>query len=100
RYFACECKDRAKDRASFTDIAKFCRVLDSVKAKFGIVFSPTGHSGSGRSVDADREILKVYQDRGIVILVIDRDDLQRVAEGANFIAMLREKYEAVRLDLR
>jgi hypothetical protein len=100
RYFACECKDKTEDRASFPEIAKFCRVLDSVKAKFGIVFCPTGHSGAGKAVDADREILKVYQDRGIVIVVVDRDDLQRVAEGANLVSMLREKYEVVRLDLR
>jgi hypothetical protein len=100
RYFACECKDKAEDRASFPEIAKFCRVLDSVKAKFGIVFCPTGHSGAGKAVDADREILKVYQDRGVVIVVVDRDDLQCVADGANFISMLREKYEVVRLDLR
>ena len=100
RYFVCECKDRTVDKASFSDVAKFCRVLDSVKAKLGIIFCTTGHSGEGEAVDADREILKVYQDRGIVIVVVDRNDLQRVAEGANFISMLREKYEVVRLDLR
>jgi hypothetical protein len=100
RYFVCECKDRKKEKASFSDVAKFCRVLDSVKAKFGIIFSPTGLSGEGEAENADREILKVYQDRGIVIVVVDREDLQRVAQGANFISLLREKYEVVRLDLR
>jgi hypothetical protein len=100
RYFACECKDNVEDKASFTDIAKFCRVLDSVKAKFGIIFCPTGHSGAGQAENADREILKVYQDRGIVIVTVDRCDLERVADGANFVSMLREKYELVRLDLR
>lgn len=100
RYFVCECKDKVEDKASFTDIAKFCRVLDSVKAKFGIIFCPAGHSGAGQAQNADREILKVYQDRGIVIVVVDRDDLRRVAEGANFVSMLREKYEVIRLDLR
>ena len=100
RYFVCECKDKEDDKASFSEIAKFCRVLDSVKAKFGIVFSPTGHSGAGRAVHADREIMKVYQDRGIVIVVVDREDLVRVAGGANFVTLLREKYEIVRLDLR
>jgi hypothetical protein len=79
---------------------KFCRVLDSVKAKFGVIFSTTGHSGEGEAENADREILKVYQDRGIVIVVIDREDLQRVAQGTNLISLLREKYEVVRLDLR
>ena len=44
--------------------------------------------------------LKIYQDRGIVIVVVNREDLQPVVEGANFITFLREKYEIVRLDLR
>lgn len=87
-------------KASFSDIAKFCRVLDSVKAQFGIIFCPTGHSGDGTAEYADREILKVYQDRGIVIALVDPDDLGRVADGENFISMLRGKYEDVRLDLR
>ncbi len=100
RYFVCECKDRKEKKASFSDVAKFCRVLDSVKAKFGIIFSPNGLSGEGEAENADREVLKIYQDRGMVIVVVNREDLQRVAEGANFISMLREKYEVVRLDLR
>ncbi len=99
RYFVCECKDKREKRASFSEVAKFCRVLDSVKAKFGIIFCPLGHSGEGKEIDADREIMKVYQDRGIVIVVIDRDDLEAVSNGANFISLLREKYEGVRLDL-
>jgi hypothetical protein len=100
RYFVCECKDRKGDKASFSDVAKFCRVLDSVKAKLGVIFSPNGLTGEGEAENADREVLKVYQDRGIIIVVVNRDDLQGVAEGANFISLLREKYEIVRLDLR
>lgn len=100
RYFVCECKDRKERKATFTDVAKFCRVLDSVKAKFGVIFSPNGVTGESEAENADREILKVFQDRGIVIVVVNREELQRVAEGANFISLLREKYEIVRLDLR
>jgi hypothetical protein len=99
RYFVCEAKDWTVDKVSFAEIAKFCRVLDSVKAKFGIVFTRKGHSGEGKATNADREILKVYHDRGIVIVVVTDDDLQRVSEGTNFISLLREKYEVVRLDL-
>ena len=98
RYFVCECKDW-DEPADFTTMAKFCRVLDSVKARFGILFSKQGISGSGKRKYADSEQLKVFQDRGIVIVVVDQNDLQRIANGANFISMLREKYEAVRLDL-
>ena len=47
----------------------------------------------------EREQLKVFQDRGMVVVVIDRGDLDSVVEGASFIDLLRSKYERVRLDL-
>ncbi len=98
RYFVCECKDWNRP-ADFTTMAKFCRVLDSVKSKFGILFSKEGISGSGDTRNAEREQLKVFQDRGMVIVVVDLEDLERVAGGANFVNILRRKYERVRLDL-
>jgi hypothetical protein len=97
RYFICECKDWGQP-ADFTTMAKFCRVLDSFKAKFGILFSKSGISGTPRTTDAAREQLKVFQDRGIVIIVLDFEDLMTVAVGGNLISLLRTRYEAVRLD--
>jgi len=99
RYFVCECKDWTK-AADFTTMAKFCRVLDSTKARFGILFSRQGISGAGKTTFAAREQLKVFQDRSIVIVVFDEADIRRVAAGGNLIQVLRQKYEAVRLDLR
>jgi len=98
RYFVCECKDWDAP-ADFTSLAKFCRVLDSVKSRFGILFSKHGISGEGKNRDAGLEQLKVFQDRGMVIVVIDESDLEQVANGANFISLLRTKYENVRLNL-
>ncbi len=98
RYFVCECKDW-KRKADFATIAKFCRVLDSVKARFGILFSKKGISGAGKARYAEREQMKVYQDRGMIIVVIDEEDLKRVVHGDNFIGLLRSRYEKVRLDL-
>jgi hypothetical protein len=98
RHFVCECKDW-KNPADFTVIAKFCRVLDSTKSCFGILFSSKGITGVAKTTAAAREQLKLFQDRGIVIVVLSRDDLDKVAQGANLIALLRNKYEAVRLDL-
>ena len=98
RYFVCECKDWSKP-ADFSAMAKFCRVLDSVKSKFGVLFSRNGVSGAGDSRYAEREQLKVFQDRGMVIVVVDENDLRNVAQGANFVNILRKKYERVRLDL-
>lgn len=98
RYFVCECKDW-NSAANFDTLAKFCRVLDSVKSRFGILFSRKGISGKGKARYAELEQLKVFQDRGIVIVVIDQEDLERVAQGGNFINLLREKYQKVRLNL-
>jgi hypothetical protein len=98
RYFVCECKDW-NSSADFTTMAKFCRVLDSVKSRFGILFSKSGISGADKTKFAAREQLKVFQDRGIVITVLDQSDLEAVASGASLISLLRERYEAVRLDL-
>jgi hypothetical protein len=98
RYFVCECKDWRRP-ADFTTMAKFCRVLDSTKSRFGILFSRTGLSGEGKTKFAEREQLKVFQDRGMVIVVVDEKDLARVAHGVNFVSLLRSKYERVRLDL-
>jgi hypothetical protein len=99
RYFLCECKDW-QAKADFTTIAKFCRVLDGAKCSFGILFSKHGITGNRGTTDAAREQVKVFQQRGMVVVIVSEGDIQAVAEGANFITMLRKKYEQVRLDLR
>jgi hypothetical protein len=98
RYFVCECKDW-KAAADFTTMAKLARVLDSVKSRFGIIFSNEGISGLEKTEDAAREQLKVFADRGVAIVVVEATDLARVVAGENFLAMIRSKYEHVRLDL-
>jgi len=99
RYFICECKDWTRP-VDFSALAKFSRVLESAKCRFGILFAKEGITGTGRTTDAERELLKVFQDRGLVIVAISRSDLAGVASGENLIAMLRSKYEQVRFDLR
>lgn len=99
RYFVCECKDWDQP-ADFTTMAKFCRVLDSTKSRFGILFSKQGISGVNKTKHAAREQLKVFHDRGMVIVVIDQKDLNYISNGGNYIHLLRQKYEKIRLDLR
>jgi hypothetical protein len=99
RHFVCECKDWHK-AADFTVMAKFCRVLDSTKSRFGILFSKNGVSGAGATKYADREQLKFFQYRGSIVVVLDENDLTKIAKGTNLIALLRTQYETVRLDLR
>jgi hypothetical protein len=98
RYFVCECKDTA-DPEGVRTMAILCRVLDSVKSRFGILFSTSSISGAGKGKDAELEQLKIFQDRGTVIVVVDKADLEQLAEGANFVSLLRRKYERVRLNL-
>jgi hypothetical protein len=95
----CECKD-TEDPTDFTQIAKLCRVIDSVKAKAGVVFTRQGVSGETGTKYGYREILKVYQDRGIMIAVFDDNDLEKLGQGANFYRMLIDKFRQIRLDLR
>ena len=99
RYFICECKDWSTP-ADFSAFAKFCYVLDSAKCRFGILFSREGITGTGKTKDAERVQVKVFQDRGMVVIVITKKDLQEIASGANLITLIRSKYEAVRLDLK
>ena len=63
------------------------------------MFSKRGITGTRRRQDADLEQLKVFQDRGMVIVVITEEDIKSVIKGANFISLLRSKYEKVRLNL-
>jgi hypothetical protein len=98
RYFLCECKDWDKV-ADFTALAKFCHVLGSTKCRFGILFSKNGISGQGKTRHAEGEQLKVFQDHGMVVVVVDESDLAKVAAGVSFTQMLRKKYESIRLDL-
>ncbi len=100
RYFICECKDLTKDAVDFTTIAKLSRVLTSIKSNFGIIFTNKGVSGKGKMKSGEKEIFKIYQDSGMVILVIDESDIRTLKEGGNLIGMIRTKYERIRLDLQ
>jgi hypothetical protein len=95
----CECKDWARP-VGFSTIAKFGRVLDSTKSKFGILFSKKGITGVKRTFAARLEQIQLFHDHGIAIVVVSMEDLRKVAAGANFISVLRTKYEAVRFDVR
>ncbi len=98
RYIICECKDWSRP-ADFTTMAKFSRVLDSAKCKSGIIFSRSGISGENETKFAERERLKIFQDRGMIIISIDDADINSVCTDGNIVSLLRKKYEQVRLDL-
>lgn len=97
RQWICECKDT--DKIDFSVIAKFARVLDASKCKSGVLFTRGHVSGWGEYKWAHQEICRLYQQHGIVILVIDIDDLRAAAKGRSFLSILRNRYEEVRHDL-
>ena len=97
RYFVCECKDKKKARSTFTEMAKFCRILDATKSRFGILFSRRGITGEKLRKEAKLEQERVYWDRGIVVVCIDGDDVIAMAQGGNFIRMQKRRVEDVRL---
>lgn len=99
RYIICECKDRGS-KGDFSDVAKFARVLTSINSSFGVFFATQGITGYGKRENAESEMLKLFQDSRIVIAAISLQDLKEVADGANFINILRQKYEHIRLDAK
>jgi hypothetical protein len=98
RYFLCECKDWDKP-ADVTTVVKFAAVLRSAKCRFGIVLSKNGITGENKAAYAERELLKIFQHDDLTILVLSEEQLQQIAEGANFLVLLRTLYERTRLDL-
>jgi len=98
RYFLCECKDWEKP-ADVTAVVKFAGVLRSAKCRFGVIFSKSGITGADKTQHAERELLKIFQHDDLTILVVSNVDLDQVANGANFLSILRDKYERTRLDL-
>lgn len=98
RYFLCECKDWGS-KADFTTMAKFCRVLASTKCTFGILFSKNGITGEGKGLHANREQKKVFQDSGTIIIVLSLKDIRQITKGFNLLNLIRNRCEAIRLDL-
>lgn len=99
RYFLCECKDWNRP-ADVTTILKFAQILRSTQCRTGIIFAEKGFSGGGKTENAERYQLMIAQSDKTIILVVDQTDLESLTKEANFITMLRSKYEKVRLDLR
>ena len=98
RYFACECKNR-KSKSGYPDLAKFAMSLLGIKSQLGIFVSTNGMSGQANTTDAKATIQRIYSESGTVIIAIDKNDLLRVKNGANFVDLMQIRYEQVRLDL-
>lgn len=98
RYAICECKDWNKP-VSAAAISRFCKTLQDAKCRFGITFAREGLTGHDKAKNAELELIKTYQAVGMIVIVIDREDLEALAAGASLISMLRSRYEKVLLNL-
>jgi hypothetical protein len=98
RYALIECKDWAKP-VSAAAISRFCKTLEDAKCQFGITFAREGLTGKDQAKDAELELIKSYQSSGMIVVVVDHNDLEAFAGGASLISTLRSRYEKVRLNL-
>jgi hypothetical protein len=57
----------------------------------------SGLTGEGKLENAESEQLAIYRDRGMVIVSVNENDLLEISNGTNFINMIREKYDDIRL---
>ena len=54
----------------------------------------TAHSSGVNLKPREREQFKIFQDKGIVIVVLSNDDLEAIATGANLAQLLRQALRA------
>jgi len=98
RYSLVECKDWETPMDAGA-VSRFVKKLEDARCNFGITFSREGLTGRDRGRDAKLEVFQAYQRYGRIIVVVDRKDLDRLAEGESLISLLRSRSEQVRLNL-
>jgi hypothetical protein len=96
RYFVVECKAYGK-AVPFDVIAKFARVLEQVRCRFGILFTIKGITGEGAGTHAEAEQHYLFMSRGDIIIVFQDTDFDVLLNGTNIVHILRHKYDRVRL---
>jgi hypothetical protein len=97
RHWICECKD-VSGPVGYSDVAKFSRTVDSSHCKVGILFARNGISGQRDRLYAERATAKLFQQHGIVVIVLTLDDLRPLLTGGSIITVLRQHYEKIRHD--
>lgn len=99
RYILVECKNYAQP----VDVARvgyFLHRMRMVHAPFGIIFASRSVTGSKLTEDeqAARSLIRrAFHEDGSICVVIDQDDLERLAEGqVSFYWLLHSRYEEFR----
>lgn len=99
RYILVECKNYAQP----VDVARvgyFLHRMRMVHAPFGIIFASRSVTGSKLTEDeqAARSLIRrAFHEDGSICVVVDQDDLERLAEGQiSFYWLLHSRYEEFR----
>jgi hypothetical protein len=98
KYFICEAKNWDKP-SDFSTLIKLVGVSEDIASNFGILFSKEGISGKDKNIDGQREILKTFHGKKIIIVVLDSNDIASCISGESLISIIRNNYEKVRLDI-
>jgi hypothetical protein len=98
-YLIGECKDWEAPVGT-ESIAYLAQNLTFHECTAGVLFSWSGISGSKDMKFAALTVLRAFHRGGKFILVLDRDDFGKAADGKPLQELLRERYEQVRFDIR
>jgi len=94
-YILVECKDWGES-VGFNEVAKFIYKLHSRRCSTGILIA----LGSVTHRDFNPTIKRAYDQDGIVVIILELTDIQRVIDQkVNLASLLRSKYERVRFGL-
>lgn len=99
--FLGECKNYKKT-LSVTYVGKFCSLLQTTNIKLGIIFSFCGISGSGWK-NGHGLVRKFYmskekENERFCIIDFSHDDFISISKGNNFLQIIDDKLEELRID--
>ena len=96
--FNVECKNYNK-KIDVTWVGKFYSLLSTCSQKFGLIFSKKGFTSKSKWTDAKGLAKKILLKDGIYILDINLKHLKDLANGKNFLDIIRDEKDALDLDI-
>ncbi|MFS1467953.1 restriction endonuclease [Vibrio lentus] len=97
RYFLVECKNW-NDPVGAKFVRDFRGKIEKTRVKLGFLVSKNGITGAHRGADSIREIYSCFDSNGICIVVLSRDDIVSVIEGADISSLIDKKIDRIRFD--
>lgn len=100
RYFLVECKNWS-DPVDSKTVKNFISNVRFARCETGILISKNGITGSRSKDNAWFVVRAEYHKDNIIIIVLDRNDLDIISEEkTNLLDLLKSKYEQIRFDER